>query len=55
MIRNLYLSSYGILEIFALTLVVNADFYRKLLFCLCYIYGSLSGLALETSRFDKGL
>ena len=30
-IRNLYLNSYGILEIFALTLVVNVDVYLKLL------------------------
>ena len=51
MIRNLYLSSCGILEIFTLTLVVNANFYLNVLF---YINGSLFGLALETSRFDKG-
>ena len=30
-IRNIYLNSYGILEIFALTLVVNVDVYFKLL------------------------
>ena len=55
MIRNLYLSSCGIFENFALSLVVNAIFCRKLLyFCFTfYIDDSSSGLALETSRFEK--
>ena len=29
-IRNIYLNSYGILELFALTLEVNVDVYLKL-------------------------
>ena len=51
LIRSLYLSSYGIFEIFALTL--NVDLYLKLLFFL--LKCSLFGIALETSRFYKGL
>ena len=51
MMKIIYLTSSGILEIFALQWML---FFEKNVLFISYLYGYLYGEALETSRFDKG-